>query len=76
MPLVTMPRTYREWKDCIERDGTAQISPEFVATRIIILSDDRAEETRAFRGCYGDAYLCKVIAWFQLLQAEMRRSAH
>lgn len=65
-PEPTMiPRTYDEWRHCIEVDCGLQLTPAFIAERIAELANTEHERTRQYVRLYGEAHRQRVIEWFE-----------
>ncbi len=65
---AVIPRTYTEWRRCIEVDCGIALTPEFVAMRIEALTRNGSEEASRFARLYGSDHLQRVIGWFQATQ--------
>lgn len=59
------PRTYDEWRHCIEVQCGIELTPGFVEQRLSALRDDRIHHTQRFREMWGEDHLRRVIAWFE-----------
>jgi len=64
-PNPVIPRTYAEWRRCIEVDCGLAITPEFVSARLAALKRNGSEEARRFAGLYGHDHLQRVVGWFE-----------
>jgi len=60
-----IPRSYEEWRHCIESWCRIELTPEYIELRIRALQDTREETTRRFIECYGETYHSAVLGWFQ-----------
>lgn len=60
-----IPKTYLEWRRCIEVDCGLALTPDFVAGRLAELRDGQNERTAQFARRYGREHLQRVIAWFE-----------
>lgn len=59
-----IPQSYNDWLRCITVDCKIDMTPQYVAERIAILSDAKQAETQNFKKLYGEAHLQNVVAWF------------
>lgn len=59
------PSDYASWRYCIEVKCGEPLTPQFIESRISILSDPKQEETKRFAKLYGEPYLQQVLSWFQ-----------
>lgn len=64
MPAL-IPRTYEQWRHCIERECGIPLTATFIAQRLATWRNPEAEETRRFRKRYGDAHWQAVLHWFE-----------
>ena len=71
MKYDTFPKTYEHWHHCITVECGIPLTSEFVAQRLRVWRDEKAEETARFRRFYGDAHWRSVIAWFERAEAEL-----
>jgi hypothetical protein len=60
-----IPKTFEEWRHCIEIDCGLKLTPEFIAERIAELSDVNHERTRQYVRLYGEAHRQRVLEWFE-----------
>jgi hypothetical protein len=70
MTASLIPSNYAEWRHCIEKKCGLALTPDYIATRLAALRDDRDAHTREFRRIYGEAHLRATIAWFTRAQQE------
>jgi hypothetical protein len=70
MTASLIPSNYAEWRHCIEKKCGLALTPDYIATRLAALRDDRDAHTREFRRLYGEAHLHATIAWFTRAQQE------
>jgi len=71
MMYDTFPETYEHWHHCITVECGIPLTSEFVAQRLEVWRDEKAEETVRFRRLYGDAHWRSVIAWFERAGADL-----
>ncbi len=71
MNYDTIPETYEHWHHCITVECGIPLTSDYVAQRLEVWPDESAEETRRFRGLYGDGHWRSVIGWFERAGAEM-----
>jgi len=64
------PSDYASWRYCIEFKCGVPLTPEFIQSRIAILSDPRQEETKRFAKLYGKPYHQQVLGWFEQAATE------
>jgi hypothetical protein len=60
-----IPKTYEEWKRCIEEDCGINLTKEFASKRLAVLNDKTHKETQNFLGLYGESHLQNLINWFK-----------
>ncbi|MCP4440050.1 MAG: hypothetical protein GY810_13980 [Aureispira sp.] len=60
-----IPRTFEEWKRCIEKDCKIQLTPAFAKQRLSVYEDNNHKETQQFLELYGKQYLENIIRWFK-----------
>jgi hypothetical protein len=65
------PSNYASWRYCIELKCNQRLTPEFVQTRIAVLSDPQHEESRRFIKLYGEPWREQVLVWFQQAATEV-----
>jgi hypothetical protein len=63
-----IPRTYEEWRHCIEVDCGLQLNQAFLAERLAELTEAEHERTRQFVRLYGEPHRLRVIGWFEQAQ--------
>jgi hypothetical protein len=71
MMYDTIPATYEHWHHCITVECGIPLTSEFVAHRLEVWRDEKAEETARFRRLYGDAHWRSVIGWFERAEADL-----
>jgi len=64
------PSDYASWRYCIEVKCGVPLTPQFIQSRIAILSDPKQEETKRFAKLYGESYQQQVLGWFQQAAAK------
>lgn len=60
-----IPRTFQEWKTCIEEKCKIALTPSFVSERLRILQDTSHKETQSFMKHYGKDHLMQIIDWYK-----------
>ena len=60
-----IPQSYNKWLYCITVDCKIEMTPQYVAERIAILSDVKQAETQNFRKLYGEGHYQNVVSWFK-----------
>ena len=60
-----IPKTYQQWRHCIEFLGEIELSPDFIANRLAILEDDHHVENKKFAKLYGREHLQRTVEWFR-----------
>lgn len=65
------PKTYDEWKYCIEVLGKIELTPDYIGKRLSIMEDSQNAETKKFAKLYGDDHLQRTVGWFRRAQAEL-----
>ena len=71
---ATIPETYAEWRRCIEVDCGLTLTPDFITTRLTVLSQPAHQDVQRFANLYGQAHLARVRHWFE--QARQTAPAH
>lgn len=66
-----IPRSYEQWRDCIEVRCKIRLTPRFIHERLAELQDDKHAKTRDFARLYGSDHLERTIAWFRRAAGEM-----
>ena len=60
-----IPRSYEQWRTCIEIRCKIRLTPTFIQERLAELQDDKHAKTREFARLYGADHLERTIAWFR-----------
>ena len=68
-----IPTSYASWRHCIEQKCGLALTPDYIATRLAALRDERDAHTREFRRLYGEPHLRATVAWFERAQTEAIR---
>lgn len=68
----TPPENYDDWKECITEYCGIPLTLAYVEQRIAALRDPTEYSTRRFTEIYGEAYLARVIGWFEQAERELR----
>ncbi|MEM8769133.1 MAG: hypothetical protein AAGE43_16925 [Pseudomonadota bacterium] len=66
-----IPETYEQWHHCITVECGIPLTSKFIADRLTVWRNEKAEETARFRRLYGDAHWQSVIGWFEKAEAEL-----
>jgi hypothetical protein len=74
--MNVIPQTYSAWRHCIEVECGIPLTPEYIASRLNVLREPAADETRRFVQRYGRVHWQRVVAWFETAaeQAAARES--
>jgi len=59
-----IPRTYEQWRHCIEHDCGIRLTTDFVQERLAVYADATHTETKRFTELYGDNHLKNIIQWY------------
>jgi hypothetical protein len=62
-----IPQTFEEWKNCIVKDCSINLTAEFAKARLKIYEDRDNRETKKFMSLYGEAHLENLIRWFKMV---------
>ncbi len=65
-----IPTNYDEWRHCIIVECGLELTPEYIAKRIVALNDDKDHYTKQFLKLYGPEYLQQVLNWFAQAQKQ------
>ena len=68
----TPPETYDDWKECITVYCGIPLTLAYVEQRLAALRDPAEYSTKRFIEIYGEAYLKRVIGWFEQAESELR----
>jgi len=68
-----IPRTYDDWRRCIERDCGIPLTGTFVASRLADLGDANSHHTQQFVAHYGADHLERVLGFFRRASADLAR---
>ena len=66
-----IPRSYEQWRDCIEVRCKIRLTPTYIRERLAELQDGKHKKTREFERLYGADHLEQTIAWFCRAAKEM-----
>ncbi len=69
-----IPTDYARWKRCIIVDCGLDLTPDFVADRLVDLRDPTNHRTRRFVQSWGEAHRLRVIGFFERAQRDLERS--
>ena len=70
--MKTPPENYEEWKQCITVDCGIPLTVAYTEERIAALQDPKVHSTKRFTELFGEAYLARVIGWFEQAQNELK----
>ena len=68
-----IPRSYAQWRHCIEVDCGIALTPAYMTARVTVLTS-QADEPQRFARLYGQAHLESVIAWFRQAQSDLMKT--
>jgi len=71
LPADRPPRSYEEWRHCIEVRCGILLTGDYCRQRVAALADDRDLHTVRFAALYGQPYLEQVREWFQRAHDEL-----
>ena len=60
-----IPKTYQQWRHCIEVLGEVELTAAYISKRLAILEDDQHIENKNFSKLYGDEHLQRTVEWFR-----------
>ncbi len=60
-----IPKTFEDWKYCIEKDCKIELTKKFVIERLEIYRDLKNQESQKFIALYGHNHYKNVIDWLQ-----------
>jgi hypothetical protein len=60
-----IPKTFDEWRQCIEHDCGLPLTQEFIQKRLTVFRQPRHEETLRFIHHYGETHLKRIMDWYQ-----------
>ena len=66
-----IPRSYEQWRNCIEVRCKIRLTPTYIRKRLAELQDGKHLKTREFAKRYGSDHLEQTIAWFRRAAGEM-----
>lgn len=72
-PLPVIPRTYEDWRHCIEKDCGLPLTQLFLASRLQALTDLRSHHTQQFVAHYGAEHVERVVGFFRRASSELPR---
>jgi len=73
-PTDPIPRTFEEWRYCIEHWCGIELSPQYIEQRLAAMQNTNDEHTRRFIESYGQAHHEAVLSWFRRAQQEISRT--
>ena len=59
-----IPKSFQEWKTCIEVHCGIRLTPDFVQGRLAVYTDPTNDETERFLTLYGEDHLNNIIQWY------------
>lgn len=62
---TVIPRTYAEWRHCIEVDCGLVLAPDYISMRLMVLHQPAHEEVRRFVKLYGPEHWARIQHWFE-----------
>ena len=71
MNYDVIPETYEQWHHCITVECGIPLTTQYVSQRLEVWKNENNEESRRFRGLYGDAHWRAVTGWFERALAEL-----
>ena len=66
------PENYADWKECITVYCGIPLTLAYVEQRLSALRDPSDYSTRRFIEIHGEAYLARIIGWFEQAERELR----
>ncbi|MBK0052729.1 hypothetical protein [Stenotrophomonas sp. S39] len=69
--MSIVPKTYQEWRHCIEIECGIPISQSFLQERIAGLANCSDHYTQQFTRLWGAAHLTQVRKWFSQAAEEL-----
>jgi hypothetical protein len=75
LPGDPIPRSYAQWRHCIEQDCRIPLTAEFIAARQRELADPADFRTQQFIRLYGRDHWQAVLGWFAQAAAEIEGGA-
>lgn len=60
-----IPKSFPEWKDCIENKCNIQLESQFIEDRLRSYTNESNPETIKFKQLYGEEHLRNVISWLE-----------
>ena len=66
-----IPRSYEQWRNCIEVRCKIRLTPTYIRERLAELLDAKHAKTREFARLYGAEHLERTITWFRRAADEM-----
>ncbi|WP_325167147.1 hypothetical protein [Stenotrophomonas sp. S41] len=69
--MTIVPRTYSEWRHCIEVECSIPLSLPFIRDRIAALSSSTDHYTQQFIRLWGPDHLAQVRQWFEQAANEL-----
>ena len=71
MASSAIPSNYEQWRHCIIVECGLELTPEFIASRIASLNNEKDHYTQQFVGLYGQQYHQAVLGWFMQARAAL-----
>lgn len=67
---AVIPKTFEEWKRCIEHDCGIQLKRAYIEQRLTILRESHHEETRRFIQIYGEEHWQLIVDCFERMEKQ------
>jgi len=61
--MSILPKSFQDWKICIEQRCGIPLTPDFAKTRLSIYSNGSLPETQRFVKLYGDEHFSNIKKW-------------
>lgn len=69
---MPVPRSYSDWRTCIEVHCGIPLTAEFIGQRLRELDDGSLFSTEQLLRHYGQAHVAQLRQWFLMAQGELR----
>ncbi|WP_133584385.1 hypothetical protein [Sphingobacterium yanglingense] len=70
--MEAIPKSFEEWKNCIEEKCGIPLTLEFAEKRFSIYTNDHLPETQRFVKLYGAGHLSNIKEWLSIVIQEKR----
>lgn len=71
--MSAIPKSFEEWRICIEQRCGIPLTLEFAEVRLSIYMDENLPETQRFVKLYGGGHLCNIREWLSRAISEKRK---